>query len=116
MIRVSLSGEVWLEDGPANRLEGPPSMHFFDVDGPEDDPPLYSGASLEPGIEYSVWPDGTDSDEFRIKFELNEADPDEEIFFIRDGDADDWREIKASAPINIDRRKTVWDRLLKDDE
>ena len=119
MICVSLSGAVWIEDGPERYIKGPGDMHLFDVDGPEDDDLLRTGAHLEPDVEYSVWPDGTDRNEFRLKVERNvvyaEDAEGDFIVYTRDGDADDWQMVKATAPVTIDRRKTVWERLTEED-
>lgn len=113
MICVSLSGAVWLEDGPACHIKGPDSMYLFDIDGPEDDDDLlHSGDRLDTGVEYSVWPDGTDRNEFRLMVERHGETL---SFAMRHGEEEDWQEVKATAPVIIDRRKTVWERLTEED-
>ena len=69
------------------------------------------GWLLEPYFEYIIWPDGTNLSEFRIMID-RDADL---IPLTREKPTDEWALIQeGTAPRTIDRRSTVWDRLLRD--
>ena len=108
MLKVGLSGGVWVEDGPEFLIVGPKEMQLFAEATDEDESmDLHSGDTLEPGKVYIVWPDGeADSDgEFKL---LLDNGPRKLI----DGH---WVLIEGSTK-TIDRRKDVWERIRDDEE